>query len=41
MYTEKIYYKDSHIFKFCATVLDCRDTEKGPAVILDKTAFFP
>ena len=41
MYTEKIYYKDSHIFKFCATVLECRDTEKGPAVILDKTAFFP
>lgn len=41
MYTEKLYYKDSHMFDFSARVLDCRDTPKGPAVILDRTAFFP
>lgn len=41
MYTEKLYYTDSHMSKFHAQVLDCRDTEKGPAVILDRTAFFP
>lgn len=41
MYTEKLYYKDSHCFEFTALVLDCRDTPKGPAVILDRTAFFP
>lgn len=41
MFTEKLYYKDSHMFKFTAKVLDCRNTGRGPAVILDKTAFFP
>ena len=41
MYTEKLYYTDSHMSKFHAQVLDCRDTPKGPALILDRTAFFP
>ena len=41
MTTEKLYYNDSHLFDFEATVLDCRETEKGWALILDKTAFFP
>lgn len=41
MLTEKLYYKDSHMFEFTATVLDCRDTPKGPALILDRTVFFP
>ena len=41
MTTEKLYYIDSHLFDFEATVLDCRETEKGWAVILDRTAFFP
>ena len=41
MTTEKLYYIDSHLFDFAATVLDCRETEKGWAMILDKTAFFP
>ena len=41
MYTEKLYYKDSHCFEFTALVLDCRETAKGPALILDRTAFFP
>ena len=29
MTTEKLYYNDSHLFDFEATVLDCRETEKG------------
>ena len=41
MNTEKLYYIDSHLLDFEATVLDCRETEKGWAAILDKTAFFP
>ena len=41
MTTEKLYYIDSHLFDFEATVLDCRETETGWAVLLDKTAFFP
>ncbi len=41
MNTEKLYYIDSHLFDFEATVLDCRETEKGWALILDRTAFFP
>ena len=41
MTTEKLYYIDSHLLDFEATVLDCRQAEKGWAVILDRTAFFP
>ena len=41
MYTEKLYYKDSHCFEFTALVLDCRETARGPALVLDRTAFFP
>ena len=41
MTTEKLYYIDSHLLDFEATVLDCRETEKGWTVILDRTAFFP
>ena len=29
MNTEKLYYTDSHLFDFEATVLDCRQVEKG------------
>ncbi|MDO5444784.1 MAG: alanine--tRNA ligase-related protein [Eubacteriales bacterium] len=42
--TEKLYYEDSHLFSFRATVLSCErltDAEDGFAVVLDKTAFFP
>lgn len=39
--TEKLYYQDSHIWEFNARVLTCEKTEKGFAVTLDKTAFFP
>ena len=41
MTTEKIYYADCHLSGFEARVLDCRETEAGFAVILDRTAFYP
>ena len=41
MQTRKLYYEDSHIKTFKATVLSCEDTKKGFAVILDATAFYP
>ncbi len=39
--TERLYYTDSHIKSFTARVLSCEQTEKGFAVTLDRTAFFP
>ena len=39
--TEKLYYKDSHLFAFDAVVIDCRVEKKGYSVVLDRTAFFP
>lgn len=39
--TEKLYYLDSHIAKFTARVLSCVKAERGWAVTLDRTAFFP
>ncbi len=41
MKTEKLYYKDAYIKDFTATVLICEPHERGYAVVLDKTAFFP
>ena len=39
--TRKLYYIDSHLMEFEATVTECRPLDKGCAVILDSTAFFP
>ena len=39
--TEKLYYLDSHMKTFTATVLSCTEAKKGFAVVLDKTAFYP
>lgn len=39
--TEKLYYADSHMLDFGARVLGCRELEKGWAIILDRSAFFP
>lgn len=45
--TKKLYYEDSHMKEFTATVLSCEErlTAKGKkdgyAVVLDQTAFFP
>ena len=41
MHTRKLYYEDSHMRTFSATVLSCEDIEKGWEVILDATAFYP
>ena len=41
MKTRKLYYEDSHITTFTATVLSCEQTQKGWEVILDATAFYP
>lgn len=39
--TEKIYESDAYVQRFSATVLDCRPSGDGYAVVLDRTAFFP
>lgn len=39
--TEKLYYADSHMRDFGARVLECSEQEKGWAIILDRSAFFP
>ena len=42
LYTEKLYYADSHLFSFTADVLQGVSLEDGRCtVILDRTAFFP
>ena len=37
----KLFYEDSHLQEFTATVTDCRQAEKGWLVTLDATAFYP
>ena len=39
--TEKLYYNDSKIRSFTAAIVARQDTERGPAVQLDRTAFYP
>ena len=39
--TQRLYYEDSHIRTFEATVLSCTQAESGWRVVLDRTAFFP
>jgi alanyl-tRNA synthetase len=41
METRKLYYEDSHMGEFTARVVSCEETEKGFAVVLDATAFYP
>ena len=41
METIKLFYQDSHLREFTATVLSCRQTEKGFLVTLDATTFYP
>ena len=41
METKKLYYVNSHLSRFSATVLSCEETGKGYEVILDQTAFYP
>ena len=37
----KLFYENSHLQEFTATVTDCWQTEKGWIVTLDATAFYP
>jgi len=39
--TEKLYYIDSHMKEFEATVLECFQDKKCWKIVLDRTAFFP
>ena len=39
--TRKLYYEDSHIKQFTATVLSCTQGKDCWEVVLDQTAFFP
>jgi len=41
METRKLYYEDSHMRRFAATVLTCEQTKHGFEVTLDATAFYP
>lgn len=41
METRKLFYADSHLKEFSATVLGCEQTKDGWAVTLDATAFYP
>lgn len=41
MATEKLYYQDSHMVRFTASVLSCEKGRHGYDVILDRTAFYP
>jgi len=39
--TRKLYYEDSHLAEFTATVISCEPEGERYGVILDQTAFFP
>ncbi|MDO5590731.1 MAG: alanine--tRNA ligase-related protein [Lachnospiraceae bacterium] len=41
METEKLFYEDSHLQEFDATVLSCEVYKEQYKVVLDRTAFFP
>ncbi len=39
--TEKLYYHDTRLREFTAHITARQETERGPAVCLDRTAFYP
>lgn len=39
--TEKLFYKDSHMKSFTATVISCEPFGESYKAVLDRTAFFP
>ena len=41
MEVRKLYYENCHLREFTAKVVSCTETEKGYAVILDATTFYP
>ena len=41
MEVKKLYYADSHLKEFTATVVACEEVKNGWQVMLDATAFYP
>ena len=41
MKTNKLFYADTHLVEFSATVVDCFESKKGFEIELDRTAFYP
>ena len=39
--TAKLYFRDSSLLEFSATVIDVQPSERGDCVVVDKTAFYP
>jgi alanyl-tRNA synthetase len=39
--TAKLYFRDSNLLEFSATVIDVKPSERGDCVVVDKTAFYP
>ncbi len=39
--TKRLYFNDSHLLDFTATVLDVKPGERGDEIVLDCTAFYP
>jgi alanyl-tRNA synthetase len=39
--TPKLYFRDSSLLEFSATVIDSKTSERGQCVVLDETAFYP
>ncbi|MBM3792339.1 MAG: alanyl-tRNA editing protein, partial [Acidobacteria bacterium] len=39
--TIRLYYQDAYLQEFTGTVTDRREVEGRPAVVLDRTAFYP
>jgi alanyl-tRNA synthetase len=39
--TSKLYFRDSSLLEFSATVIDARSSERGDFVVLNQTAFYP
>lgn len=39
--TPKLYFRDSSLLEFSATVIDAKPSDRGHSVVLDQTAFYP
>jgi alanyl-tRNA synthetase len=39
--TERLYFSDSSLLEFSATVLDVKPSPRGDCIVLDRTAFYP
>lgn len=39
--TDRLYFRDSSLLEFSATVLEVKPSERGQCVVVDRTAFYP